>query len=189
MAPETYTRFVLRERPATYIVPSTFRKEVLPFDLKPKDAQVLVKVNWLSLDPAMRGWIRDTRSYIPPVQIGEVMRATGLGTVIQTGKESIFKTGDVVQGVFGKRNLLYQSKSRRLTRLAPGWTEYALMPDNHCEKIVYVSIATQTGRIANSIHPRPPNGISPLHFLHTLGMPGMTAYFVSEFAYFFCQPI
>lgn len=102
MAPQTYTRFVLRERPEADIVADTFRKEVLLFDLKPKDAQVLVKVNWLSLDPAMRGWIRETRSYLPPVQIGEVMRAGGLGTVVQTGKGSRFKTGDVVQGTFGK---------------------------------------------------------------------------------------
>lgn len=104
MAPQTYSRFVLRERPETLIVPDTFRKEVLPFDLEPQDAQILVKVNWLSLDPAMRSWLKDTRSYIPPVQIDEVMRAIGLGTVVQTGKKSNFKKGDIVQGTFGERN-------------------------------------------------------------------------------------
>jgi NADPH-dependent curcumin reductase CurA len=102
MASNNYTRIILRERPITNIVPSTFRSEVLPLDLKPEDAQVLVKVNWLSLDPAMRGWLRDTRSYVPPVQIGEVMRATGLGTVVEAGRGSHFEEGDIVQGTFGE---------------------------------------------------------------------------------------
>src|ERR1700734_2127623 len=98
MAQNNYTRIVLQERPVTNIVPTaTFRSEVLPLDLEPKDAQVLVKVNWLSLDPAMRGWLRDTRSYIPPVQIGEVMRASGLGTVVKTGRGSKFEIGDIVK--------------------------------------------------------------------------------------------
>lgn len=44
---------------------------------EPADAQVLVKVLQLSLDPAMRGWMNEGRSYIPPVGIGEVMRAGG----------------------------------------------------------------------------------------------------------------
>jgi NADPH-dependent curcumin reductase CurA len=102
MAQNNYTRIVLQERPVTNIVPTTFRSEVLPLDLEPKDAQVLVKVNWLSLDPAMRGWLRDTRSYIPPVQIGEVMRATGLGTVVKTANGSRFEKGDMVQASLGE---------------------------------------------------------------------------------------
>ena len=48
----------------------------------PADGQVLVKVLQLSLDPAMRGWMNEGRSYIPPVGIGEVMRAGGIGKVI-----------------------------------------------------------------------------------------------------------
>ena len=45
------------------------------------DGQVLVKVLYLSLDPAMRGWMNDMPSYVPPVGIGEVMRALGAGVV------------------------------------------------------------------------------------------------------------
>ena len=37
-----------------------------------EDGQILVKQHYISLDPAMRGWMNDSRSYIPPVQIGEV---------------------------------------------------------------------------------------------------------------------
>ena len=49
----------------------------------------------------MRGWLKDKRSYLPPVQIGEVMRAAGLGEVIEAGPGSKFQKGDIVDGVFG----------------------------------------------------------------------------------------
>src|SRR5256714_14336659 len=49
---------------------------------EPGDGEVLVKVLMLSLDPAMRGWMNDVPSYIPPVGIGEVMRAIGVGEVV-----------------------------------------------------------------------------------------------------------
>ncbi len=77
MLPERYTRIVLAERPETNIGPTTFRKETVAFDLKPGPGEALVRVDWLSLDPAMRGWIRDAVSYIEPVRIGAVMRSTG----------------------------------------------------------------------------------------------------------------
>ena len=49
---------------------------------EPGDGEALVQVEYLSLDPAMRGWVRDEPSYLPPVQIGEVMRSGGAGHVI-----------------------------------------------------------------------------------------------------------
>jgi NADPH-dependent curcumin reductase CurA len=70
--PKQYKRIVLNERPVAEIEPTTFRTEVLPFDLKPGNGEVLVQVTWIALEPAMRGYIRDVRSYLPPVQIGEV---------------------------------------------------------------------------------------------------------------------
>ena len=73
MASKQYKRIVLNERPAAEIEPTTFRTEILPFNLNPGAGEVLIQVTWLSLDPAMRGWLRDTRSYLPPVQIGEVL--------------------------------------------------------------------------------------------------------------------
>jgi NADPH-dependent curcumin reductase CurA len=70
--PKQYKRVVLHERPIAEIEPTTFRTEVLPFNFKSGEGEVLVQVTWLSLDPAMRGYIRDVRSYLPPVKIGEV---------------------------------------------------------------------------------------------------------------------
>ncbi len=67
---------------------------------EPGDGEVLVKVLYISLDPAMRGWMNDARSYIPPVQIGEVMRALAAGEVIAS-KHPEFAVGDRVTGPLG----------------------------------------------------------------------------------------
>ncbi|HVF16180.1 MAG TPA: NADP-dependent oxidoreductase [Steroidobacteraceae bacterium] len=67
---------------------------------EPGPKEVLVKVQYLSLDPAMRGWMNEGKSYIPPVQIGEVMRAGGVGEVIAS-QHADFKAGDTVYGTLG----------------------------------------------------------------------------------------
>ena len=67
---------------------------------EPADGQVLVKTLVLSLDPAMRGWLNEGKSYIPPVGIGEVMRAGGIGRVVAS-KNPAFQPGDVVSGLLG----------------------------------------------------------------------------------------
>ncbi len=67
---------------------------------EPADGQVLIKVLQLSLDPAMRGWMNEGKSYIPPVGIGEVMRAGGVGKVVAS-KNPKFAAGDHVAGYFG----------------------------------------------------------------------------------------
>jgi NADPH-dependent curcumin reductase len=67
---------------------------------EPEDGEVLVRVLLLSLDPAMRGWMNDVPSYIPPVGIGEVMRAVGVGKVVAS-KHPRVAEGDYVTGLFG----------------------------------------------------------------------------------------
>jgi NADPH-dependent curcumin reductase CurA len=64
---------------------------------EPAEGGVLVKVLALSLDPAMRGWMNEGKSYIPPVGIGEVMRAGGIGVVVAS-KNPAFAVGDHVTG-------------------------------------------------------------------------------------------
>ncbi|PWN53967.1 NAD(P)-binding protein [Violaceomyces palustris] len=121
--PENQSRIVLRKRPTTGIVAgyesedATFAKEVAKVprsESELKEGDVLVKVEYVSLDPAMRGWLRDARSYLPPVQIGEVMRAGGVGTVVLSRFEGLSK-GDKVSGI-------------------TGWQEYATLPGKACEK-------------------------------------------------------
>ncbi len=66
----------------------------------PGEGQILVEVSHLSLDPAMRGWMNEGKSYIRPVAIGEVMRAGGAGKVVKSSHPK-FAVGDTVTGGFG----------------------------------------------------------------------------------------
>jgi NADPH-dependent curcumin reductase len=67
---------------------------------EPADGEVLVKALYVSLDPAMRGWMNDARSYIAPVGIGEVMRALVAGRVVAS-KHPRRAVGDYVTGMLG----------------------------------------------------------------------------------------
>jgi NADPH-dependent curcumin reductase CurA len=67
---------------------------------EPGDGQILVRVSHLSVDPAMRGWMNDQPSYLPPVGLNEVMRALGAGEVIAS-RHPDFTVGDQVTGAFG----------------------------------------------------------------------------------------
>ena len=64
------------------------------------DGQILVKQHYVSLDPAMRGWMNDARSYIAPMEIGSVMRAGSVGEVVAT-KHPKFEVGQYVVGTGG----------------------------------------------------------------------------------------
>jgi len=74
-----------------------FTEESVP---EPKEGELVVQVQFISLDPAMRGWMNDAKSYIRPVGIGEVMRAGAAGKVVKSRHEK-FREGDVVTGGFG----------------------------------------------------------------------------------------
>jgi NADPH-dependent curcumin reductase CurA len=67
---------------------------------EPGDGEVLVKVQYISLDPAMRGWMNEGRSYIPPVGIGDVMRAFAAGEVIASNDPDV-AVGQHVGGLLG----------------------------------------------------------------------------------------
>lgn len=67
---------------------------------KPSDGAVLVAVDHVSITPAMRTWLRDTDSYVPPVQVGDVMRAQGTGKVVES-RDPRHAVGDSVVGWFG----------------------------------------------------------------------------------------
>ncbi|HEV3033489.1 MAG TPA: NADP-dependent oxidoreductase [Solirubrobacteraceae bacterium] len=67
---------------------------------EPGEGEVLVKIAYVSLDPAMRGWMNEGRSYIPPVGIGEVMRAFAVGEVIASNDPDV-AVGEHVGGLLG----------------------------------------------------------------------------------------
>ncbi len=86
----------------------------------PGAGEVLVKTLYVSLDPAMRGWMNEGRSYIAPVGIGEVMRAGGAGRVIGS-KNPAFAVGDHVTGMLGAQEyaLFGADAAKGLTKVDP----------------------------------------------------------------------
>ncbi|HEX5733240.1 MAG TPA: NADP-dependent oxidoreductase [Blastocatellia bacterium] len=93
-----------------------FNQEAAP---TPGDGEVLVRNIYISLDPTNRGWVNETASYLPPVQIGDVMRGSTIG-IVEQSRNPKFSEGAYVQGLLG-------------------WQDYAvsdgtgltLLPDTH----------------------------------------------------------
>jgi len=84
---------------------------------QPKEGEFLVHVLYISLDPAMRGWMNEGRSYVPPVGIGELMRALGVGVVTES-RNPRFAVGDHVSGPFGIQEYAL-SDGQRIMKIDP----------------------------------------------------------------------
>jgi NADPH-dependent curcumin reductase CurA len=85
---------LLASRPQGAVTEENFRIVEVPVG-KPRRGEVLVKNEWLSLDPYMRGRMNDVKSYVPPAQIGEVMVGQTVGEVIESA-DPRFAPGDKV---------------------------------------------------------------------------------------------
>lgn len=83
--------------------PEHFAAETLPVHA-PGDGEALVETLYLSIDPAMRVWINEDPGYVPPVAIGETMRASGIGRVVQSSASGL-AAGTLVQGQLGWQTL------------------------------------------------------------------------------------
>ena len=96
---ESNRRFLLRQRPEGRITTDTFElvEEPVP---EIQDGEALVRTQWISLDPTNRAWISEVPTYLPPVGIGEVMRAAGLGQVVAS-KNDAYREGQRVHGLLG----------------------------------------------------------------------------------------
>lgn len=104
-----------------------------------EEGQILIEHQYISLDPAMRGWMNDSRSYIPPVAIGDVMRAGSVGKIIDAKGNTPFAVGDYVTGWGG------------------------VQTHHVCDGKGFYPVNTAWAELP--------------HFIGSLGMPGMTAYF------------
>jgi NADPH-dependent curcumin reductase CurA len=110
-----YKAVKLVKRPKLTITPDLF--EVVTLETPElKDGQMLLKQTHMSLDPAMKGWMTEDRnSYIPPVELGEIMRSSGVGEVVESRNPG-FAVGDRVVGMMG-------------------WTEYAVSTGQGMQKL------------------------------------------------------
>jgi NADPH-dependent curcumin reductase CurA len=92
-------QFRLAARPEGLPTPATWQY-VEEAAREPGAGEVLVETRYISLDPAMRGWINDRKSYIAPVELGAVMRAGAVGRVLAS-RDSAFEPGQEVRGSLG----------------------------------------------------------------------------------------
>lgn len=114
----SYTAVHLAERPIDDIIPGktfTEKPHPLPSPSSLKPGEVILQVLYLSLDPAMRPWLKDVRSYIPPVEIGAIMRGYGIG-IVRESRSDKFKVGTYASGMCG-------------------WAEYAVMHEKNLETL------------------------------------------------------
>jgi len=134
---DTNRQVKLARRPAPGpLTRDVFSIEEAPIQ-EPGPGEFRVKIAYVSLDPAMRGWVAEGRSYVQPVPVGAVMRAYAAGRV-EVSNHPDFKPGDAVQGLFGVQQYALSNGERVVkvdTGLAPlqrwigglgmpGWTAY-----------------------------------------------------------------
>ena len=109
-------QFLLARRPVGAPVREDFRYAESPVT-PPGPGQVLVKALYLSIDPAMRGWMSEAKSYMPPVALGEVMRA-GMAARVVASRDPAFAPGDTVTGILGAQDYALATADE-LTRVDP----------------------------------------------------------------------
>ncbi|MCB0035007.1 MAG: NADP-dependent oxidoreductase [Anaerolineales bacterium] len=112
---KTNQQWRIAARPQGMIKESDFNwtEEAVP-DLA--DGQILVRSVYLSLDPTNRGWMNDTATYLPPLDIGDVMRGFAIG-VVEASKNERYQEGDMVSGLLGWQKY-YVGDGRGLTPFA-----------------------------------------------------------------------
>lgn len=112
----------MMQRPVGAVVPGVdlvVKREATPKASAVRPGELLLHRLYLSLDPAMRGWMRDTPSYLPPVKVGAIMRGGSICEVLHSNHEQ-FRVGDLVQD----------------DSMIGGWDEYGISPAKGCHKII-----------------------------------------------------
>jgi NADPH-dependent curcumin reductase CurA len=138
MSSITNRRLLLARRPSGAVEDDCFRMETSPVE-PPGPGQVLVRTLWLAFEPAQRGWLNEVRSYTAPMEIGEVMRAWGLGQIERSNHDS-FPEGALVHGT-----LNWQEWGVH----APGTdSDIELVPEGVDDPTLMLSVAGITGMTA-----------------------------------------
>lgn len=96
-------QILLRRRPDGLLRPDDTEAVTLPAP-EPADGEALVRTTYVGIDAAVRTWLNDQPGYLPPVGLGEVIRAAGVGEVIATRCEA-YAVGDVVTTLTGFQEL------------------------------------------------------------------------------------
>ena len=109
----TNLQVLLASRPAAAVTRENFKVVETPVPA-PQDGEVLVRNEWLSLDPYMRGRMSDAKSYVKPVDVGAVMTGQTVGEVVES-RHPGFKVGDkVLTGLGWQSHGIAKGKELRL---------------------------------------------------------------------------
>jgi NADPH-dependent curcumin reductase CurA len=92
-------QILLRRRPTGLVAPDDTELTTAPAP-EPAEGEALLRTTYVGLDAAVRTWLNDQPGYLPPVQLGEVIRAAGIGEVVQTRCDA-FAVGDVITTLSG----------------------------------------------------------------------------------------
>lgn len=117
MTTHTNRRWLLARRPKGPVTEEDFTFDTVEED-PPAEGEVLVAMRYISLDPAMRGWMNDAPSYVPPVKLGAVMRAYGVGQVVASNAPG-FAEGDWVTAPSGLQSIYRTRRRGDLRKIDP----------------------------------------------------------------------
>ena len=114
---EQNRRLVLAKRPSGLVDESTVRleSEAVP---EIADGEALVRVRYLSIDPTIRTWMDDVPSYLPPIEIGEVIRSGGVGEVIDSRSEA-YTPGQLLFGMTGWQDYVVVDAGEHAMQVLP----------------------------------------------------------------------
>ena len=146
MPAQTNRQIRLKARPGPEVTADLFELTVAPVP-EPGAGQLLVRVIYLSLDPAMRGWIADAPSYLPPVALGNVMRGLTVGEVMASNHPD-HRAGEIVYG-------------------RQGWQAYALSDGSDIER----KVDPKAGPLASALHVLGHTGLTAYVGLLDIGRP------------------
>ncbi len=108
---------ILAKRPSGLVDDETVRMESEPAPA-PADGEALVKVRYLSIDPTIRTWMDDVPSYLPPIQIGEVVRSGGVGEVVESRTDA-YQAGQLVFGMTGWQDYVIADAGEKSMQVLP----------------------------------------------------------------------
>jgi NADPH-dependent curcumin reductase len=114
---EQNRRLVLAQRPSGLVDDSTIRLETAQVP-EIGDGEALIKVRFLSIDPTIRTWMDDIPSYLPPIQIDEVIRSGGVGEVVDSRSEA-YSPGQLLFGMTGWQEYVVADAGERAMQVLP----------------------------------------------------------------------
>jgi NADPH-dependent curcumin reductase CurA len=120
MAQRVNRQWRLAARPKGMVKPTDFSLHDEPVT-PPGDGEMLVRNLYLAFEPAMRGWMEDRASYLPPVPLGGVMRGNSVGQVVESNHPD-FKPGDFVSGMLGWQEYATVGRGAMVSRVPAGST-------------------------------------------------------------------